>query len=148
MKNNGPRSAEHYSRVHRDIAEKIQKYGWTLISVFDPDKGTHFVYTVGLEQSFEHPELIVLDLPVDVACEMLNGLAELISDGRYFRAGERPRDLPVHPAIRFYRVNQRHYRDFLNVGRWFYGGENFRALQIAPADTVGALDDGHLILNR
>ena len=133
--NNHKRShVGRFTDVQRKIAKKVEAHGWSVISVFDPDAGTNFMYTVGLELRYEHPELIVLNLPVKLACEFLNGLAQLVAEGRRFRAGDAPPDLPVSPPIRFHRVASRHYAKYLNVCRWLYQGENFRALQIAPAE--------------
>lgn len=131
--NRNRRSAAHYTRVQREVAEKIEKNGYTLISVFDSEAGVQFAYTVGLEHSFEHPEFLILDASLELAQEFLTGLAALVSEGRYFRPGPMPPDLTVHPPLCFYRVARRHYRDYLNVGCWFYRGEDFRALQIVPA---------------
>jgi hypothetical protein len=134
-----------HTRVQMNIAQKIEKYGWTLISVFNPDTGCSFVYTVGLEHRYEHPELIVLDLPVQTAADILQHLVEMVAAGRQFRVGDTPVDLPIDPRLSFFEVESRHFAEYLNVARWFYGNGDFRALQVAPAEPMEGV---YLLMNE
>lgn len=133
------------TRAQSKIIENIEKNGWSLVGVFGEEEGDFgHVYTVGLEHSFEHPEIAVVGVPFSTASGLLNGLAGLIADGRRFRPGEKPTDLPVRGRIRFDSIARHHYEDYLNVGRWFYKGEEFRALQIVWPGPDGRYPDDPL----
>ena len=58
----------------RDAKKKIDRFGWTNISVRASSDGPMFTYTAGLVQ-FGHPEFIVLGLEPSAAQNLLNGLA-------------------------------------------------------------------------
>lgn len=71
-------------RTRRDILE----HGWSAIAVDDHDQGPPFVYTIGLMQSFQHPELILFGLPVGTAHSVLSVVVDDIRSGKGFRSGE------------------------------------------------------------
>ena len=68
---------------NRNIAEKIDEYGWFITGV-EPSPGElWWLYTVGLLEGFGHPELVLIGLPQHQVMRILNGL------GNEIRAGAR-----------------------------------------------------------
>lgn len=65
-----------------EIAEDVEKYGYSLLSISDIDPP--FVYTVGLMQSCNHPELIVFGLESGNGSGLVHGLVKLICEGQLF----------------------------------------------------------------
>jgi len=47
-------------RVEEEIAEVVRRYGWYAVSINDGEPP--FLYTVGVMQTFDHPELIMFGL--------------------------------------------------------------------------------------
>jgi len=69
------------------IAADIERLGWIAISVRDIDPP--FLYTVGLMQTFDHPEAIVFGLEPNAAHSILAVVvANLRTGRRYKEAGE------------------------------------------------------------
>ena len=56
---------------------RIRVHGWTLLQV--GDESSAFTYTVGLLESYGHPELIILDVKRGLQVELLTRLASSIA---------------------------------------------------------------------
>jgi hypothetical protein len=80
---------DHYQRVDEHIAT----IGWSLIGVESPPglAGQGWAYTIGLIESFGHPELIVTGRQVVDAGRILNSLGELVRGGSRLKPGESAR---------------------------------------------------------
>jgi len=51
-----------------DIAKNIDKHGWHFVHVIDPNsEKPDFSHTIGLEQKYKHPEIIIFGLNKDSA---------------------------------------------------------------------------------
>ncbi len=92
-----------FEESRRFIELTIIDYGWALRGVHpaadDPD-GAHWTHTIGLLESFNHPELVLTDVEYETAGALVNELGEDIRAGRDItkdnRLGCTFRD--VHPA--------------------------------------------------
>lgn len=65
------------------IAEVVRKYGWYACSVYDGEPP--FLYSVGLMQSYDHPEFIIFGLESKEAHAILTVTIEAIRAGASFR---------------------------------------------------------------
>lgn len=63
-----------------EIAEVVQEYGWYAASISDHEPP--FLYSIGLMQTYDHPELIVFGLDADNAHALLSGLIQAILAGQ------------------------------------------------------------------
>lgn len=61
--------------MEEEIAEVVRKHGWYAASIYDGDPP--FLYTIGLMQTCNHPELIVFGLEANNAHDLFS---ELIQD--------------------------------------------------------------------
>ncbi|MCG8463819.1 MAG: DUF4262 domain-containing protein [Xanthomonadales bacterium] len=76
------------------ITKHIKQYGWHRLSVFDPNgEKENFSYTIGLEESYSHPEVIVFGLPHEVAHSILWQVVNEIKSGRVFELNKRQADI-------------------------------------------------------
>jgi hypothetical protein len=69
--------------MSEDIANDVREFGYSLLSISDGEPP--FVYTVGLMQSCNHPELIAFGLEPGSAGGLVRGLIKLIREGQSFR---------------------------------------------------------------
>lgn len=80
------------------LTDTIRKYGWAIQYIGGglcshpdcnggDDEGPPFAYTVGLF-GLGHPELLIFGLSMDVSCQVLNAIAELIRDGENLVPGQ------------------------------------------------------------
>ena len=73
-----------------EIRSHIKKYGWYSLNVFDPDSvKPDFIYTIGLEESFNHPEVVIFGLNRDVAHSILGDIVEEIRNNGPLKVAQR-----------------------------------------------------------
>jgi hypothetical protein len=112
----------------------IQHYGLHILKVAGDDDWPEFTYSVGLFHSFEHPEVIVLGLPGDVAHSLVNGLADEVRSGHRFIASEETENVLEGYPCTFRAVPPHHVGAHFGWASWFYDGEPFPALQLVYPD--------------
>lgn len=123
------------TQFEREIVRDVETTGHALVRGLLLEGNFVDVQTVGLEHSFEHPELAVLGLPPATAEGLLEGLVSMIQRGRRFHAGQVCSDLPIRvPQLRFEQIARREYEEHLSTACWFYGSTEFRALQVVWPD--------------
>ncbi len=116
------------ARAEADVAE----HGWHVIKVFsDGDTGPPFAYTIGLETSFRHPEIIVFGLndDLDFMHRVLNGIGARVERGERFAHGDRKRGILPGYVCPFARVPKSAYAEHLGRAIQYHRGTRFRALQ-------------------
>lgn len=68
--------------MEEEIAEVVRQYGWYAASIFDHEPP--FLYTIGLMQTLDHPEMIVFGLDPENAHALFSSLVEQIRVGQSF----------------------------------------------------------------
>ncbi len=95
--------------MEAEIAEIVREYGWFAADIYD--HSPPFVYSVGLMQTCDHPELIIFGLEPGDAHGILSNMFHAIRNGESFRetctyvgiltghrsVGIRPVDPSQHP---------------------------------------------------
>lgn len=72
------------------IKEHIQKYGWRFQYVFDAEgEKENFAYTIGLEESFGHPEIMIFGLKRETMHSLLQEVADAVRGGSAFKPDQR-----------------------------------------------------------
>jgi hypothetical protein len=118
------------------ILAKVQgdvgTHGWHVVKVFsDGDSGPPFAYTVGLETTFAHPEILIFGLndDLDFMHRVLNQIGDRVKRGEKFAHGDAKRRILPGYVCPFARVPKSAYDEHLGVAMRYYGGTKFRALQ-------------------
>src|SRR5690606_14606919 len=70
------------------VAEKIREHGWAVVNVEGDDASPPFSYSVGLHETFFHPEVIVFGLPLATLQQILNAIGTAIRRGERFSEGD------------------------------------------------------------
>ena len=63
------------------IKINIEKYGLQVMGISATNYLPSFSYSVGLYESYQHPEIICFGLPTDLAHLIINDVANLIKNG-------------------------------------------------------------------
>jgi hypothetical protein len=121
------------------VAAKIADHGWTVIGIMAEGNQPGWMYTVGLEQTVSHPELIITGvgtaLNEKVAYFILSHLAGEIVTGRRLVPGE-----PVAQCLEGgyelmpVDVYDPYEGDTFNIAKHLYRGEDFAVLQLVWPD--------------
>jgi len=115
----------------RKAIEDVREFGVHILNVFDPDgEKPNFSYAVGLWHTHGHPEILISGLKPDLRHTLLNNLNKMIEAGRSFRDGESCTDLLDGYRCYSQKFPKKHYREYLGWDKWFYGGDEFEAVQM------------------
>jgi hypothetical protein len=106
------------------INEDIRKNGWSALSVSDADPP--FLYTVGLMQSWNHPELVIFGLESGEAHRVISLIVQSISCGGLYRDAGTFSGLERSASIGIRAVHPTQHPLFLGyamgqcraIGRW------------------------------
>lgn len=124
----------------------IAKYGFHATAVLGGHEGPSWVYTVGLLETHDHPELITFGLPPGAAHGVISAIVEQIREGTRHPAGrEHPFDVDRIPVCLIPVLDEywRHPCDYLIGCPHYYGARGakveLRALQLVWSDEHGKL---------
>ena len=132
----------------------IREHGWHVVSVrhgihshetpgpwsdHPPAQAAYdaqFTYTVGLTETFGHPEVILLGT-WQHAHPFLNAVGDLVGEGRRFAPGVTSDEVLDEFTVRFDPVSDSCRTELLTLADWAAGRKPFDALQLVLPDTSG-----------
>lgn len=124
------------------IQQNIDEHGIHVMNVLGDARQPGWLYTIGLWEGYEHPEIVVSGLPPRTAHGALNDLHRLIAEGHRFEHGT------VDDTLANYRVAFLQVRDV--TGEHLLGcsaryGDDFRAVQMVWPDAADVMpwEPGH-----
>ena len=121
----------------RKLVSDIEEVGWHVIMVSEDDKEPSFAYSIGLFRTFDHPEIVVFGLDLEVMHRIINLIGEEVRQGRRFADGQAASGILEGYDIRFLNVAGRHYLEHFGYAHWYYKGDDFPALQCLWPDNQG-----------
>ena len=122
----------------QEFATDIATYGWIVMKVSantppDPD----FAYSIGLFQSYSHPEIILVGLPIEIAHQIINDVGAAIREGKRYVAGGTSDEFLERYNVTFRTVPEYQYGAYLGWGRRYYRSHHFPVLQLVYPDRMG-----------
>jgi Domain of unknown function (DUF4262) len=135
----------------RKLLSDVEQYGWHCLHIHDEDQLPFWSFTVGVVQTWQHPEFVVFGLRDTVAHDLLSQLVERVKAGETISPGRDYDDILEGSACRFVRVDPKWYPVFLGYAQWFYETKDgFPVLQLVwpdkhgryPGDEDYAITDG------
>jgi len=121
----------------KKVVDDVKAFGWHVIKVLEDSEGPGFTYTIGLQHSFQHPELIVVGLPADLSHLTLNIAGQAIQCGDRFSVGQQSPLFFEDRVCTFRMVPEAQFRNYLGWNLWFYDGQVFTAMQVVWPDPQG-----------
>ncbi len=123
------------------IAGLIAEHGWFCQLVFtaadDDTDAPGFAYTIGLRDSFGHPDLLVSGMSDDDGYATLDVVVDLVRGGARFAHGDTSEDVLDGGPVLFVTVADAARREYLAWADWYYEREPFAALQVVYPDRRG-----------
>jgi hypothetical protein len=92
--------------------------GWSLIAVPADPEGPAFVYSIGMIQTLDHPEIIIFGLDLSLMASVINGIGDEIRGGRPFREPGLYEGLLEGFACRIAAVAEVYHEVFLGYAMW------------------------------
>jgi len=112
----------------------IEKFGLQVIMVNSTSYFPSFAYSIGLTESYNHPEIICFGLSNDLGHAIVNDIAELIKNGEKFEAGKISDEIFKDSRAAFINVDIRNIEDYFGAALNYFGDKSFDALQVVWTD--------------
>jgi hypothetical protein len=113
----------------RKLVRDIDEYGWHVLHITAESGLPGWSFSVGLFQTFGHPEVIVFGLPPKLSQGVINGLGSRIKAGNRLVADQEYADILANVRCMFRSVQRSWYKWLLGYARWYYEGDGFPVLQ-------------------
>lgn len=131
--------------IQRRALDDIKQYGWHLITVPDDDEGPGFVYSVGMMQTLNHPEIIMFGLEPELMADVIDGMGHQIRKGRCFARPGLVDDFLKDYPCKIVPVAKQWHAEYLGYAIWHrrYLGQpdTLQAVQCLWPDKRGRFPD-------
>lgn len=133
------RDRDELSAAEQKFLSNIEGHGWVVTKVFRSrgETGPEFAYSTGLFHSYEHPEVIILGLDLDIMHRIINNVGDAVKTGFQFKPGTEYQDVFARCACQFRSVDVAHYKAYLGWSIWFYESYKFPVSQCFWPDREG-----------
>jgi Domain of unknown function (DUF4262) len=112
------------------VINNINEFGWHCVNVVEDDDHPPWSYTIGLYDTWEHPEFIVIGRSRATAHAMLKSLADDIELNDSPNLTDPDGQLLLGMKCHFLEVNARYYSDYVGFALWHYRKRKFPMYQI------------------
>ncbi|GGA88289.1 hypothetical protein GCM10011521_28320 [Arenimonas soli] len=117
-------------KSEQKLLDDIAEFGWHCVHILAEGEHVEYSFTVGLFQSFRHPELIIFGLPAKVAHQILSIAAHEAKRGAPLDLSSTSDALLNGYSCCFAEVPISEYSDHVGFSRWYYQGNEFPLYQI------------------
>lgn len=125
---------EDLSAEDRSLLKVLEDYGWYVIKVGAGTSKPAFAYSLGLYETFGHPEIVMFGLDLDTMHELINDCGERIRGGGCFKNEDIDTHLLENYRCAFRAIQPSIHQDLFAFTRWYYRGWVFPALQLVWPD--------------
>lgn len=130
---------QHDQEAEVQIISDIEKYGFHIGIIESDGYLPAFAYTIGLYETYEHPEIVCIGLEPELLGEVLNNAGYLIEKGYNLETGCAYADFLEDFDVEFIKVSKEYYSDYFGYARWYYEEWDFPVLQLVWPDDNGVL---------
>lgn len=116
--------------IERKIIADIAETGWSAICIFGEPGHPPFAYTIGLFESYGHPELLIYGLPFQAAHGIFSLVQQAAAKFQPFDLGVATNDLIQGYSCVFVEIPQEHYMESVRLALWYYQGNDFPLFQV------------------
>ena len=121
----------------RIVLSNIAEYGWHCVNVLEDDGHPPWSFTIGLYETWNHPELIIIGRSRATSYEMLKTIADDIELNDPPNLTDPDGQLLLGMKCHFLEVNTRYYSDYVGFALWFYRKRRFPLYQIVWPNNDG-----------
>lgn len=126
--------SKHDQEAEAQITSNVRQYGFHITLIAENSYLPGFAYTIGLYQTYGHPEIICFGLKPDLLGVVLSHAGDLIKGGQPMQTGRLYEGFLEGYQVQFLPVREEHYRDYLGYAGWFNQGWQFPVLQLLWPD--------------
>ncbi|KUJ52222.1 DUF4262 domain-containing protein [Chryseobacterium sp. JAH] len=134
MKDDNQHQCISKSNLSEQTVQNINKFGLQVILVGSTDYLPSFAYSIGLQKSYNHPEIICFGLPSNLAHGIINDIARIIKNGEKINSKKIYTNIFDNSRAVFLNVDKVNIPDYFGACLNYYGDEKFDALQLIWTD--------------
>jgi hypothetical protein len=112
----------------------IVQYGHSVIKVEGTAYSPSFAYSVGLSETYNHPEIICFGLSAELLHQIINDVADIIEKEGSIAPTKEYDTIFQDSRAAFLRVDQRNLDDYFGVALAYYDTTELEALQLVWTD--------------
>ena len=131
--------------IEQQALDAIKQHGWHLIIVPDDEEGPGFVYSVGMMQTLNHPEIIMFGLDSDLMVDVIDGMGNEIRKGRRFADPGLFDDFLKGYPCKTIPMAKRWHAEYMRYAMWHHKHTGqasvFQAVQCLWPDKQGRFPD-------
>jgi Domain of unknown function (DUF4262) len=120
------------------IKEDIELYNCHVIKVMEEDDLPGFGYSIGLFERFNHSEVIIVGLKLDLIHSLINSIAEGVSNGKRFESYTFYPDILDNFDCFVVDVANSNYDEYVGQALSYYGNRDFPLVQCIYPTVKGA----------
>ncbi|MGM0557236.1 MAG: DUF4262 domain-containing protein [Myxococcota bacterium] len=116
--------------TERQIISNIEQHGWSISGVMGEGGLPSWAHSIGLWHSYDHPEIIIFGLEMELVESVLKIAANRVHEGADFEDGEANDELLENHRVEFREIDDRWKSTLMGYATGFYDDESFPALQL------------------
>ena len=118
------------------VIDDIHRVGWHIVGIEDDLEGPPFAYSIGIQHTLSHPEIIIFGLnDAPVMMNIINTIGEEIRKGARFQDWYESDQILQGYSCIFRTVPPDVFPDYLGYAMWFYRPNPFPVLQCVWPDS-------------
>ena len=127
-----PKEHKHFDE--QKLYADIENFGWTVLLMPETDYLPSFAYTVGLWESYKHPELISFGLTTKTLHLILHDAGEIIKSGQIIEINKSYDDFFENSKTEFITVDNNNIIHYFGNAINYYNSQDFPAFQLIWTD--------------
>jgi hypothetical protein len=128
--------------LERQVIHNIAEYGWHAVNIVEDNGCPPWTFTIGLYETWEHPELIIIGRSRATSHAMLKVVADDIEANDPPNLTDPNGSLILGMKCHYVEVNARYYSDYVGFALWYYRKHRFPMYQIAwPSEGLYPWDE-------
>jgi hypothetical protein len=117
--------------------DNIEKHGCHIIQVMAEGDYPPFSYSIGIETTYQNPDLCVVGLKEPIAGFVINEYAAQLKQKSTIETGKLYSGFLEGFDIYFETVSKNHFKKYFGYAVWYYKGYNFKMRQLVWPSTSG-----------
>jgi Domain of unknown function (DUF4262) len=133
------RERESLHPADQKFLSNVETHGWVVTKVFRTpgETGPEFAYSTGLFHGYQHAEIIIFGLDLDIMHKIVNSIGDAVKAGTRFEPGNEYQEIFARCGCQFRVVEPANYKAYLGWAIWFYEDYDFPVLQCFWPDREG-----------
>jgi hypothetical protein len=123
--------------IKEKLLNDIEKYGLQVMHVFGDELGPGFSYSIGLFESYNHPEVIIIGLRQDLMHQLINNMANDIKNGKVYQPLNYYPDILDDFKCYIVSVDNYNYNEYVGMAQNHYNSDSFPLIQCIYPTTKG-----------